>query len=157
MLYPSPLISSVLFLASISLCGAPFRAAFFSKEPIVEILSVSQNSLGGLTCLILSIFLTILYSSRLIKIVTLQFNSLLPNIFLNESDYLLNKGIFVLYIPSFISGLLRFSFSIRVPHRFYYPEVEKVIIISLLFIIFYILIKKCFIVVLVGSYYIFTM
>jgi len=157
MLYPSPLISSVLFLASISLCGAPFRAAFFSKEPIVEILSVSQNSLGGLTCLILSIFLTILYSSRLIKIVTLQFNSLLPNIFLNESDYLLNKGIFVLYIPSFISGLLMFSFSIRVPHRFYYPEVEKVIIISLLFIVFYILIKKCFIVVLAGSYYIFTM
>ena len=155
-LYPSPMISSVIFLASISLSGAPFTAAFFSKEPIIEILSVSQNSIGTLICLILRVFLTIMYSSRLIKIVTLQFNRLLPRLFLKESDYLLNKGIFTLYIPSFISGMLIFNFSISIPHRFYYPEVEKIIILSLLFIILYILMKKIFIVASVGSYYVFT-
>jgi len=155
-LYPSPIISSVLFLASISLSGAPFTAAFFSKEPIIEILSVSQSSIGRLVCLILRVFLTIMYSSRLIKIVTLQFNRLLPRLFLKESDYLLNKGIFTLYIPSFISGMLIFNFSISIPHRFYYPEVEKIIILSLLFTIFYILMKKFFIVASIGSYYVFT-
>ena len=155
-LYPSPMISSVIFLASISLSGAPFTAAFFSKEPIIEILSVSQNSIGTLICLILRVFLTIMYSSRLIKIVTLQFNRLLPRLFLKESDYLLNKGIFTLYIPSFISGMLIFNFSISIPHRFYYPEVEKIIILSLLFMILYILMKKIFIVASVGSYYVFT-
>ena len=92
----------------------------------------------------------------LLKIVTLQFNRLLPRLFLKESDYLLNKGIFILYIPSFTSGMLIFNFSISVPHRFYYPEMEKIIILSLLFTIFYILIKKFFIVASIGSYYVFT-
>lgn len=156
-LYSSPLISTAIFLARMRLCGAPFTAAFFSKEPIIEILRVNQISLGSLASLIFSVFLTLVYSSRLIKIVSLQFNRVLPSTFLMESEYLFNKGVLVLFIPSFIRGLCIFSFSIKVPYRFYYPEGLSLVIILLLFRFLSIIIKNLFLVAQKGSYYFFRM
>ena len=116
--YSSPLIRTSTLVASLRLCGVPFTAAFFSKEPVIEMFRISDNSVGRLLCIIIRALLTLTYSSRLIKVVVLQFNKILLSLFLNDSDYLLNKGIFVLFIPSFIRGLLIFYFSIRIPHRF---------------------------------------
>lgn len=133
--YSSPLIRTSTLVASLRLCGVPFTAAFFSKEPVIEMFRISDNSVGRLLCIIIRALLTLIYSSRLIKVVVLQFNKILSSLFLNDSDYLLNKGIFVLFIPSFIRGLLIFSFSTRIPHRFYYSEGLKLSIFSLFLVL----------------------
>ena len=53
----SPLNSSTLILASLRLCGVPFTAAFFSKEPIIELSCQTTIYLGVNTFIILSVFL----------------------------------------------------------------------------------------------------
>lgn len=154
--YSSPLIRTSTLVASLRLCGVPFTAAFFSKEPVIEMFRISDNSVGRLLCIIIRALLTLIYSSRLIKVVVLQFNKILPSLFLNDSDYLLNKGIFVLFIPSFIRGLLIFSFSIRIPHRFYYSEGLKLSIFSLFLVFTFIVFDSHSFVFQKGGYYVFS-
>ena len=154
--YSSPLIRTSTLVASLRLCGVPFTAAFFSKEPVIEMFRISDNSVGILLCIIIRALLTLIYSSRLIKVVVLQFNKILSSLFLNDSDYLLNKGIFVLFIPSFIRGLLIFSFSIRIPHRFYYSEGLKLSIFSLFLVFTFIVFDSHSFVFQKGGYYVFS-
>ena len=154
--YSSPLIRTSTLVASLRLCGVPFTAAFFSKEPVIEMFRISDNSVGRLLCIIIRALLTLTYSSRLIKVVVLQFNKILLSLFLNDSDYLLNKGIFVLFIPSFIRGLLIFSFSIRIPHRFYYSEGLKLSIFSLFLVFTFIVFDSHSFVFQKGGYYVFS-
>jgi len=154
--YSSPFIRTSIFIASLSLCGAPFTAAFFSKEPIIEIISVQFNSLGNLICLVIRVFLTLLYSSRLIRIVIVQYNKILPNSFLRESCYLLNKGIIILIIPSFTRGAIMFNFSIRVPYTFYYSMNLKITIFLLYATLLIVAINFYSFAFKTGSYYFFS-
>ena len=65
----SPLNSSTIIISSMRLIGLPFMAAFFSKEPIVEL---SLYSSGGFNELLMSlggIVLTGLYSMRFVLLV----------------------------------------------------------------------------------------
>lgn len=105
----SPLSRSILVIASIRLCGAPFTAAFFSKEPIVEIRLVCSRTLGNCIAVLLRLVLTTIYSGRLIKLVVLNFYSIKRINQLNEQDYLLNKSIIILYLPSFSIGSVLIS------------------------------------------------
>merc|ERR1711874_439187 len=60
-LFSSPFNRSTLVLARIRLCGGPFAAAFFSKEPIIE-WSVHSGSYSGLYLnMLVSVFMTIIY------------------------------------------------------------------------------------------------
>ena len=52
----SPFNSSTLMLASLRLCGVPFTAAFFSKEPIIELNYQTTIYLGVGTFIILRVF-----------------------------------------------------------------------------------------------------
>ena len=104
--FSSPLNSSTIILARARLCGTPFTAAFFSKEPIIEINIYNDTTLGILVFTVLRLSITLLYSSRLIKIVLTHFNAIAPNIHIFEVDRNLRKGIFFLSLPSFSRGSL---------------------------------------------------
>ena len=123
-----PLNNSSLIVARFSLCGAPFAAAFFSKEPIVELSLYRSNSLGLVRCVLLSLYLTLLYRFRLLKLVVINFINLRAIINLTEEDPLLVKGILVLLIPSFSRGSVLGAIIIKSPLPIAYVNSVKYMI-----------------------------
>merc|ERR1739844_727748 len=121
-------------------------AAFFSKEPIIEINIYNDTTLGMLVFTMIRLSITLLYSSRLIKIVLTHFNSIDPIIHISEVDRNLRKGIFLLSLPSFSRG----SFIARLIYF-------KPFIFSSFIIIFIILFLKNYPVVNSGLTYLFPM
>jgi len=134
-LYSSPFNRSTLILARLSLCGAPFTAAFFSKEPIIEITSYNNCTFGIFLMIMFRLLLTILYSSRLIKIVLINFLSTQSRVHVQERDYNLNKGIFILSLPSFARGSTLLSLINSNPAAFSY-SINLKIFIFISFLIF---------------------
>merc|ERR1712008_234752 len=61
-LLSSPFNSSTIILARARLCGTPFTAAFFSKEPIIEINIYNNRTLGIIVFILISLSITLLYS-----------------------------------------------------------------------------------------------
>lgn len=69
----SPIIISILGIASLSLIGLPFISGFFSKDPIVETILFSKTFSLIRSLIILSVGITSTYSIRIIKL-TFKFN-----------------------------------------------------------------------------------
>lgn len=155
--FSSPLNSSTIILARARLCGTPFTAAFFSKEPIIEINIYNDTTLGILVFTVLRLSITLLYSSRLIKIVLTHFNAIAPNIHIFEVDRNLRKGIFFLSLPSFSRGSLIASLIYLKPSIFLYNLGVKIFIFSSFIIIFIILLIKNYPVINWGLTYLFPM
>merc|ERR1712203_313656 len=132
MFFSSPLNSSTIILARARLCGTPFTAAFFSKEPIIEINIYNDTTLGLFIFTILRLSITLLYSSRLIKIVLTHFNSITPIMHISEVDRNLRKGIFFLALPSFLRGSFIARLIYHKPSIFLYNLNIKIFIFLLL-------------------------
>lgn len=62
----SPLISSVLLVASLRLCGLPFIRGFFSKDLILEHIMCRNINIIALILAIVATFITITYSARVV-------------------------------------------------------------------------------------------
>jgi NADH-ubiquinone oxidoreductase chain 5 len=142
MFFSSPFNSSTIILARARLCGTPFTAAFFSKEPIIEINIYNDTTLGIFIFTILSLSITLLYSSRLIKIVLTHFNSIAPIMHISEVDINLRKGIFFFFFPSFSRGSFIARLIYQKPSIFLYNLNIKIFIFSSFVIIFIILFLK---------------
>lgn len=104
-----PIIISGFLVGGFRLIGIPYMAAFYSKEPIIEILFTKNFLLVGYFVILRGVCLTCLYSLRLL---------LLSGIFLVHhcaSLHLLEriKSIFritLLFFPSFFSGIIFSNF-----------------------------------------------
>lgn len=155
--FSSPFNSSTIILASARLCGTPFTAAFFSKEPIIEINIYNSRRLGIIVFILRSLSITLLYSSRLIKIVLRYFNSITPITHTTELDRNLNKGIFLLSLPSFSRGSVIARVLYLKPTIFLYRLRVKISIFSSFLIIFIILFIKNYPVINIGLIYLFPM
>merc|ERR1712008_649939 len=149
--------SSTIILVRARLCGTPFTAAFFSKEPIIEINIYNNRTLGIIVFILISLSITLLYSSRLIKIVLRYFNSITPITHTTELDTNLNKGIFLLSLPSFSRGSVIASVLYLKPTIFLYNLRVKIFIFSSFLIIFIILFMKNYPVIHIGLIYLFPM
>lgn len=155
-LFSSPFNSATLILSRFRLCGVPFAAAFFSKEPIIEWSVYTGSSLGLHLCMLLRIFITILYRSRLIKVVVLNYRGIHPKLMLNESDIFLRKGVIVLSVPSFTRGSILGSILHICPKRFFYTRTIKFIIFFSFFLFFFIFSKRWYPLKLKGSVYFYS-
>jgi len=90
-----------------SLAGAPFAAAFFSKEPILE--SILQNpgcSLYDYAVILLGVALTTMYTARFITAVIRGLRKLESFMLINEDDRYIDSSVQILFIPSFTSGVI---------------------------------------------------
>nr|YP_010737987.1 NADH dehydrogenase subunit 5 [Stenischia humilis]WEQ92397.1 NADH dehydrogenase subunit 5 [Stenischia humilis] len=112
-----PLISSILGVANLALCGMPFLAGFYSKDMILESFSLSNFNTLIYFLFYFSTGLTVCYSFRLS-------NSLLVNMFnfhsvssLGDSFELKNKMCYFLMFMSIVAGAI-FSWLM-----FLYPQV----------------------------------
>lgn len=99
-----PITSACLNVANLALCGIPFLAGFYSKDLILEIVSLSYINRFRFFLYFFSTGLTVCYSLRLVYYsLTGAFNrsSLHP---LNDEAWVILKGIFGLLIIAVIGG-----------------------------------------------------
>lgn len=155
LIYSSPFNRSSVVLARASLCGAPFTAAFFSKEPIIEIRIYSRGTLNVISLVMLSLLITLLYSSRLIKIVLLHYNSITVATHISEVDMRLRKGILLLSIPSFSRGSVITQLLYLKPVIFLYPLRIKLVIFTSFFVMLAVLTFNSYPVIHTGLVYLF--
>lgn len=99
--------------------------------------------------------MTILYSSRLVKVVLLNFRGINSNLNLNESDTLLRKGIMVLCLPSFLRGTILRNITIITPKNFIYPMRVKFIIFYSFITFLLVFLLDSYKLILVGPIYFF--
>nr|YP_010713151.1 NADH dehydrogenase subunit 5 [Elachiptera insignis]WDA94043.1 NADH dehydrogenase subunit 5 [Elachiptera insignis] len=99
-----PLTSSIFNVANLALCGMPFLAGFYSKDMILEIVSLSYINMFSFFLYFFSTGLTVSYSLRLVYYsMTDDLNCGSLNM-LNDESWVMLKGMFGLLIMSIIGG-----------------------------------------------------
>lgn len=99
-----PLTSSCFNVANLALCGIPFLAGFYSKDLILEIVSLSIVNLFIYYLFFFSTGLTVCYSLRLVYYsITGNINCSSLNV-LNDESWIILKGILGLIFIRIIGG-----------------------------------------------------
>nr|AYW52614.1 NADH dehydrogenase subunit 5 [Heterostomus curvipalpis] len=99
-----PLTSSCLNVANLALCGMPFLAGFYSKDMILEIVSLSYLNMFSFFLYFFSTGLTVCYSLRLVYYsMTGDLNCSSLNM-LNDEGWIMLKGMLGLLVMSIIGG-----------------------------------------------------
>nr|QQQ88952.1 NADH dehydrogenase subunit 5 [Hilara sp. YD3011] len=99
-----PLTSACLNVANLALCGMPFLAGFYSKDLILETVSLSYINMFSFFLYFFSTGLTVCYSFRLVYYTTTgDLNCGALNM-LNDEGWVMLKGMMGLLIMSIIGG-----------------------------------------------------
>nr|WKU84022.1 NADH dehydrogenase subunit 5 [Nuntianus cubanus] len=99
-----PLTSSCFNVANLALCGMPFLAGFYSKDLILEVVSLSMVNLFIYYLFFFSTGLTVCYSLRLVYYsMTGDMNCNSLNV-LNDESWVMLKGMMGLVFMSIIGG-----------------------------------------------------
>ena len=122
-----PLTSICFNLANFALCGIPFLAGFYSKDLILEIVSLSYLNFFSFFLYFFSTGLTVCYSIRLAYYsITGDFNS---SVFhpLNDEGWVILKGIFGLLFMAIIGGRMLSWLIFPVPTIICLPFILKIL------------------------------
>nr|QNE85538.1 NADH dehydrogenase subunit 5 [Rivellia syngenesiae] len=99
-----PLTSSCFNIANLALCGMPFLTGFYSKDMILEIVSLSYINMFSFFLYFFSTGLTVCYSFRLVYYsMTSDLNCGSLNM-LNDEGWIMLRGMMVLMIMSIVGG-----------------------------------------------------
>nr|YP_009164253.1 NADH dehydrogenase subunit 5 [Taeniogonalos taihorina]AIE11791.1 NADH dehydrogenase subunit 5 [Taeniogonalos taihorina] len=105
----TPFTSSCFLIANISLCGFMFTSGFFSKDLIIEMISISKINFIPMIMMIFSIGLTMSYSTRLINLTLLNKSNLKNYLTKNFFCMKMNFSLICLTILSSILGYNLFN------------------------------------------------
>lgn len=130
--YNSPINSRIRHVAVLRLMGTPFSAAYFSKEPIIEITLNLSINLGLCYAAIVGVILTVLYSARFSLLTVLNNSSISREVWRSDKRFSLNKGIYCLLLPSFLRGSWVSSLIIKQPNIVVYSNQLKLVITIIL-------------------------
>nr|YP_010895009.1 NADH dehydrogenase subunit 5 [Caliprobola speciosa]WJW73522.1 NADH dehydrogenase subunit 5 [Caliprobola speciosa] len=120
-----PLTCSCFNVANLALCGMPFLAGFYSKDLILEIVSMSMVNLFIYFLFFFSTGLTVCYSLRLVYYsMTGDLNCSALNI-LNDESWIMLKGMLGLMIMSIIGGSMLSWLIFLTPHMICLPYYLK--------------------------------
>nr|AFP16889.1 NADH dehydrogenase subunit 5 [Zeugophora sp. BMNH 840207] len=104
LIFKIPLTSTFFNISNFSLCGLPFLSGFYSKDLIVEFMSMNYLNMYIYLIFYMSIGLTVCYSFRLLYYTfTGSFNFISLNS-LMEKNYIMLKGMFGLIFLVIIMG-----------------------------------------------------
>nr|YP_010155439.1 NADH dehydrogenase subunit 5 [Haemagogus albomaculatus]QQX45019.1 NADH dehydrogenase subunit 5 [Haemagogus albomaculatus] len=99
-----PLTCSCFNIANLALCGMPFLAGFYSKDLILEMVSLSYMNFFSFFLFFFSTGLTVCYSFRLVYYsMTGDFNMTSLNM-LNDKGWIMSFSIFFLMMMAIIGG-----------------------------------------------------
>nr|UGN61661.1 NADH dehydrogenase subunit 5 [Cryptocercus zagunaoensis]UGN61700.1 NADH dehydrogenase subunit 5 [Cryptocercus zagunaoensis] len=102
--FQMPLTSSCLMVSNFALCGMPFLAGFYSKDLILESISLSYLNMFGFFLFFVSTGLTVCYSFRLFYYVFCGDFNMNSFSFLFEYNLSILRGMLLLLIMSILGG-----------------------------------------------------
>nr|YP_009945207.1 NADH dehydrogenase subunit 5 [Hierodula longa]QOE17707.1 NADH dehydrogenase subunit 5 [Hierodula longa] len=99
-----PLTSACFMVSNFALCGMPFLAGFYSKDMILELVSMSNLNMFMYFMYFFSIGLTVCYSFRLFYYVLWGEFNLVPMFKLSEESWMMVYGMLGLMIFAVVGG-----------------------------------------------------
>nr|YP_010620339.1 NADH dehydrogenase subunit 5 [Lethe distans]WAX37315.1 NADH dehydrogenase subunit 5 [Lethe distans] len=124
-----PLTSLCLNISNLALCGIPFLAGFYSKDLILEVVSMSNLNFLIFYLYYVSTGLTMFYTVRLLMYLMVNDYNLLAIYNLFEEDYIMLKSMFILLIMSLISGSFLSWLIFSYPYMIYLSFNMKMMVI----------------------------
>uniref|UniRef100_UPI00300140C0 NADH dehydrogenase subunit 5 n=1 Tax=Parotis fallacialis TaxID=3112170 RepID=UPI00300140C0 len=124
-----PLTTLCLNISNMALCGIPFLAGFYSKDLILEMVSLSNLNFFIFFLYYISTGLTVFYSFRLIMYLMINNFNLLSIYNLYDEDFTMLKSMFILLFMSIISGSLLMWMIFPYPYMIYLPYNLKLMVI----------------------------
>nr|YP_009562354.1 NADH dehydrogenase subunit 5 [Sitotroga cerealella]QAV57711.1 NADH dehydrogenase subunit 5 [Sitotroga cerealella] len=129
-----PLTSLCLNISNLALCGLPFLAGFYSKDMILEMVSLSNLNLLIFFLYYSSTGLTMFYTIRLLMYLMINDYNLISIYNLYEEEYIMLKSMFVLLFMSIISGSMLSWLIFSYPYVIYLPVNLKLMVIYVIFL-----------------------
>nr|YP_009542269.1 NADH dehydrogenase subunit 5 [Lasiommata deidamia]AYU56842.1 NADH dehydrogenase subunit 5 [Lasiommata deidamia] len=124
-----PLTSLCLNISNLALCGIPFLAGFYSKDLILELVSMSNLNFLIFLLYYISIGLTMFYTIRLLMYLMMNDYNLMVIYNLYEEDYIMLKSMYMLLFMSLISGSFLSWMIFSYPFMIYLPFNLKMMVI----------------------------
>nr|QVT11052.1 NADH dehydrogenase subunit 5 [Pachycrepoideus vindemmiae] len=100
-----PLTSMMFMIANLSLCGLPFMSGFFSKDQILEMMFMINNSIFMYLLILVSTGLTVCYSIRLMYYL-MNNNFMYNGMMKNYENNIMNLSMMILTMFSIFFGYL---------------------------------------------------
>nr|UBA16566.1 NADH dehydrogenase subunit 5 [Papilio epycides] len=124
-----PLTSLCLNISNLALCGIPFLAGFYSKDLILEVVSMSNLNLLIFFLYYFSTGLTMYYTIRLLFYLMINDYNLMVIYNMNDEDYVMLKSMFMLLFMSVITGSFLSWLIFNYPYMIYLPYNLKMMVI----------------------------
>nr|YP_010958809.1 NADH dehydrogenase subunit 5 [Crypsiptya coclesalis]WNB40557.1 NADH dehydrogenase subunit 5 [Crypsiptya coclesalis] len=124
-----PMTALCLNISNMALCGIPFLAGFYSKDLILEMVSLSNLNFFIFLLYYVSTGLTMFYSFRLAMYLMINDYNLLSIYNLYDEDYTMLKSMVVLLFMSVISGSFLMWIIFSYPYMIYLPFNMKMMVI----------------------------
>nr|QZZ18209.1 NADH dehydrogenase subunit 5 [Burara oedipodea] len=128
-----PLTSLCMNISNLALCGIPFLAGFYSKDMILEMVSMSNLNLLIFFLYYFSTGLTMFYTIRLLMYLMINDYNLLSIYNLYEEDYIMLKSMFLLLFMSVLTGSFLSWMIFPFPYMIYLPLVLKLMVLYVSF------------------------
>nr|QXI88789.1 NADH dehydrogenase subunit 5 [Halpe nephele] len=129
-----PLTSLCLNISNLALCGIPYLAGFYSKDLILEMVSMSNLNMLIFYLYYFSTGLTMFYTIRLLSYLMIGDYSLLSIYNLYDEDFIMLKSMFILLFMSVIVGSFLSWMIFSYPYMIYLPFNLKMMVFYVSFI-----------------------
>nr|QJQ72522.1 NADH dehydrogenase subunit 5 [Nymphalis ladakensis] len=126
-----PLTSLCMNISNLALCGIPFLAGFYSKDMILELVSMSNLNFLIFYLYYISTGLTVFYTVRLLMYLMVNDFNLLCIYNLYDEDFTMLKSMFMLLFMSLVSGSFLSWMIFSYPYMIYLPFNMKMMVIYL--------------------------
>nr|ASY98251.1 NADH dehydrogenase subunit 5 [Pseudogalepsus sp. JZ-2017] len=122
-----PLTSSCFMISNFALCGMPFLAGFYSKDMILEIISLSNLNMFMYFLYFFSTGLTVCYTFRLFYYCLWGDNNLTSMSKLSEESWMMMFGMLGLMIFAILGGSMLNWMMFLTPYFIYLPFLMKIL------------------------------
>nr|YP_009058611.1 NADH dehydrogenase subunit 5 [Heliconius cydno]AIM46772.1 NADH dehydrogenase subunit 5 [Heliconius cydno] len=124
-----PMTSLCLNISNLALCGIPFLAGFYSKDIILEMVSMSNLNMLIFFLYYFSTGLTMFYTIRLLMYLMINDFNLLSIYNLYDEEYIMLKSMIILLFMSLVSGSTLSWMIFCYPYMIYLPFNLKMMVI----------------------------
>nr|WEA76621.1 NADH dehydrogenase subunit 5 [Parnassius ariadne] len=124
-----PMTSLCLNISNLALCGIPFLAGFYSKDLILEMVSMSNLNMLIFFLYYFSTGLTMFYTIRLLMYLMINDYNLFSIYNLYDEDYIMLKSMFLLLFMSLITGSFLMWMIFSYPYMVYLSFNMKMMVI----------------------------
>nr|WDV10672.1 NADH dehydrogenase subunit 5 [Parnassius orleans] len=124
-----PMTSLCMNISNLALCGIPFLAGFYSKDLILEMVSMSNLNMLIFFLYYFSTGLTMFYTIRLLMYLMINDYNLFSVYNLYDEDYIMLSSMFLLLFMSLIVGSFLMWMIFNYPYMIYLPFNLKMMVI----------------------------